>query len=218
MRKLLACLSAFVVAITAAACTAPPKTTSPLSPPAAVKGDGRLAGSWFAPVDEGQGIFYLHIAAEESATRFAVLALGAKGTADETPVIWVRGTAHATVLDGRIYYNLRITDNADEGPGETGPRYIPMQASMGADGTLSLRFMSDRLLGRLMDEGRVRGRRVTGGYSGDKADFIVLDMSPADLAALIREVTPERLFTLGFGPFHRLPDKGPVPEIRDEGK
>jgi hypothetical protein len=217
MRALTFHVTAVLLALVLAACTAPPKSVHPLAPADGTKGDDRLLGAWYATGNDPDEIIVITIDKGEGSAEYAVFALIANGTKTGEPAAWVRGTAHASILDGAPYYNLRITENADDGPGTVAPPYIIMRAQAGSDGALSLQFMSERLVERLGEEGRIPARPVKGGYAGEEAEYMLLDMPPADLAAFIREETPERLFTLGFGPLRRLAPNAEGAEIKDSG-
>ena len=218
MKLLSTLLCLAVLALGLAACESPPKTTSPLSPPAEVPGDARLAGAWYGTENGGSGMVYVLVTADEAATAFEVLGLITEDGPGDNAVAWVAGTAHASRLDGQTYYNLRITQNADDGPEVTEPPYIVMRTHIAAEGSLTLEFMSHRLLDRLIEEKRLPGRLVDGAYDGQKAEFLLIDISSAALATLIRGTTPDKLFTLTYGPLYRLPKTPEKPEIRDRGE
>ena len=217
MRTLITRLAAVLLAFALAACTAPPNSVHPLAPADGTGGDDRLPGAWYGVGDDPDELIVISIGRGEGDAEYAVFALIANGTKTDGPVAWVRGTAHASILDGATYYNLRITENAKHGPDSQAAPYIIMQAQIGADGALSLRFMSERLVERLGEEGRISARAAKGGYGGEETEYMLLDMPPADLVALIRKETPERLFTLSFGPLHRLPPQAGGAEVRDDG-
>ena len=217
MRPLTTCVAAILLALVLAACTAPPKSVHPLAPPDGTTGDDRLLGAWYGVGDDPDELIVISIDKGEGDTAYAVFALIADGTKKDGPVAWVRGTAHASVLDGVPYYNLRITENATDGPDAQALAYLITRAHIGADGALSLQFMSERMVERLGKEGRIPARAVKGDYAGEEAQYMLLDMPSAELAAFIRKETPERLFTLNFGPLNRLPPQAEGLEIRDDG-
>ena len=218
MKPLSTLLCLALLALGLAACESPPKSTSPLSPPAGITGDQRLTGAWYGTGSDGRGMVYVLVTANEGATAFEVLGLIAEESPGEGAAAWVAGEAYASRLDGQTYYNLRITQNADYGPNVSEPGYIVMRTRLAADDTLTLEFMSPRLLKRLIDENRLPGRLIDGAYDGQKAEFLLLEISSATLATLIRNTTPEKLFTLTYGPLYRLPKSPEKPEIREKGE
>ncbi len=62
--------------------------------------------------------------------------------------------------------------------------------------------MDEDIVRNLIKEGR--GRKVAGDYKGEEVPYRVLDISRPELVALIRKVTPEKLFRCKVGPFRRL--------------
>jgi hypothetical protein len=178
-------------------CVAPPESRNALSEPGEVMIDKRLAGTWHANI-EGEGGFYLHM------TRRNVRSLRIVGTwFDDRDVDWIQATAHASEIDGRMYYNVkRVPAKGGDYTAEGEERgFILLRAELTAEDTLFLRSMNGSLLKNLIGSRRVSGRKVS---CDDYCSYLVLDSSRAELLALIQEQTPERLFPVAVGPFRRL--------------
>ncbi len=195
------CFPALVLSL--AACGGPPESRVALSEPGAAAYDARLVGNWYRASEEGG--WHLHIPPRKETALLDVIGIGF-GYDEGDPVRWIRATAHASEIDGRTYYNVkRIADSgADYTAEEEGPGFIILRTEFSQDGTLTLWFMDNDIVKTLIKEGRAKGREVEGNYKGEKVSYWVLQMSRPELIALIREVTPEKLFRREEGPFHRL--------------
>lgn len=203
MRMLRSCLWFLALALSLAACSGPPESRVTLSEPGAAAYDERLVGNWYS-AEKGGG-WYLHIAPRKEAATLEVIGIGF-GYKDDDPVRWIKAIAHASELDGRTYYNVkRIAGTGDDYTAEgERPGFIILRTEFSEDGTLTLCFMDERIIRNLIKEGRAKGRAVKGDDKGEEVPYRVLDISRPELIALIRKVTPEKLFRCDVGPFRRL--------------
>ncbi len=201
MRTLRSCLWFLALALSLAACSGLPESRVALSEPGEAAYDERLPGNWYFAND--RGAVYLHIAPRKEAATLEVIGIRV-GYKDDDPVRWIRAIAHASAIDGKTYYNVRRVAGAGfdyTAEGER-PGFIILRTEFSEDGTLTLWFMDEDIVRNLIKEGR--GRKVAGDYKGEKVPYRVLDMSRPELIALIRKVTPEKLFRCDVGPFRRL--------------
>ncbi len=177
------------------ACAAPPESPVALSEPGETAYDERRVGIWYAP--GGETARYLHIAPVEETAYLHVVGIDTSfGLGDS--VNWLRVRAHASEIDGQTYYNVKRVAGAglDYTPeGET-PGFIIVRADVSEEDTLTLRFMDTGVLKGLLKEGRARGRVVKIKHNSIIVvkEHLILDLSRPELIALIREVTPEKLF------------------------
>ncbi len=184
------------------ACGGPPESPVALSEPGETAYDERLVGIWYAI--KGKEAVYLHISPRKETAYLDVVGILAVFR-ERDPVRWIRATAYASKIVGRIYYNVQRVAGAGvdyTALGES-PGFIVVRADVTGQDALSLRFMSwpgggnlfsDYPLSDFLKKGRVRGREVEGKYKDEKVPYLMLDLSRPELVELIREVTPERLF------------------------
>ena len=191
------------------ACSAPPESRVALSEPGDTAYDQRLVGIWYCADGEKEAT-YLHISPQKETAFLDVVGITAVYN-EADPVRWIRATAHASEIDGQTYYNVKRVAGAGfdyTAPGES-PGFIVVRADITDEDALSLRFMGwpngDPLRDSLK-KGRVRGRKVEGKYMDEKVPYRMLDLSRPELIALIREVTPAKLFNKPIR-FHRLRPK-----------
>ena len=183
------------------ACEAPPESPVALSEPGETAYDERGVGIWYWT--DGKTAWYLHIAPQKETASLDVVAIAAAAKEND-PVRWLKATAHASEIDGETFYNVkRVAGTGFDytAPGES-PGFIIVRADVSEEDTLTLRFMNTGVLRRLVKEGRVRGRKFKGNGHG-WAGYLILDLSRPELIALIREVTPEKLFKNTF-PFRKV--------------
>ena len=178
------------------ACSGPPESRVALSEPGEAAYDERLVGIWYG-IDWKEAI-YLHIAPQKETAYLDVVGISAVFKKGD-PVRWLRARAHASEIDGQTYYNVQRFAGAGfdyTAPGES-PGFIIVRADVSQEDTLILRFMgwpNGDPLGDPVKKGRVRGREVEGKYKDEKVPYRMLDLSRPELIALIREVTPAKLF------------------------
>ncbi len=201
MRMLRSCLCFPALVLSLAACGGPPESRVALSEPGAAAYDARLPGNWYFAND--RGAVYLQIAPRKEAATLEVIGIRV-GYKDDDPVRWIRAIAHASELDGKTYYNVRRVAGAGDDYTAEGERlsFIILRTEFSEDGTLTLCFINNSIIKNFVKEGR--GREAEGNYKGEKVPYQVLQMSRPELIALIREVTPEKLFRREEGSFHRL--------------
>lgn len=221
----LACLA---LGLALSACVAPPESRVGLSEPGETAYDPRLVGLWAlavaGPEGRGQG-YLLDIAAGDDVLDITGIGVGYGGG---EPVRWFGARAHASEIDGRTYYNVQRVAGAGAdwtGPGEE-PGFIIVRLRLAEDGGLFISVLDPQILAGLtaealvgvIEEGRSWGREVEGSYRGDDVGYLFLDLSRPELVALIRKVTPEKLFTGEVGPFLRLgPPAGDDERIERRG-
>ncbi len=175
------------------ACEAPPESPVALSEPGETAYDERLVGIWYAT--DGATALYLHIIAPVKETVFLYVVAISAFAAD---VQWLKAFAYASEIDGQTYYNVkRVAGGAEDytAPGES-PGFFIVRADVTEEDTLTLRFMNTGVLKGLLKEGRARGRVVKIKHKSKIVvkEHLILDLSRPELIALIREVTPAKLF------------------------
>lgn len=177
------------LALAAVSC-GPPRSTNPLSDPAAAKPDARLLGLWTGQVNGSKAT--LHVFAKTGASLDLVLVGddGEKGAA----VLTFDG--FPSVIGGKTYLNLRAkTFHAWAEGFDLSPDYIFARYDLAKDGALSL---------SLMDEATVKKAVAAKKLAGAVAeDDVKLSASTKDLADYVRTAKPDELFT-SFGAFQRV--------------
>ncbi len=183
------------------ACAAPPESPVALSEPGETAYDKRGVGKWYS--NSMDGATYLHIRQQRRPQRgttfLDVVGIGEDWKIWATEdVLWLRATAYASEIDGQTYYNVKRVAGASfdyTAEGET-PGFIIVRADVTEEDTLTLRFMDTGVLLGLLKEGRVRGRVVEfkHHFKFVPEKYLILDLSRPELIALIREVTPAKLF------------------------
>lgn len=201
MRYLITALFATVLL---GACDGPADFRSPLSEPGAAPYDERLIGEWYALDEDEEGIALLVIeAGEEGLLDAAVSYMSVRpGDTGFAGLAWFNRTAYASVIDGQTYYNTRLVEGGliakDVGEPirtEGGPLLPPnpelgywiMRADIGDDGVLVLQVLTETLL-------KARNFPSREIDCGEDCGFTVYDLSPAELADLIRTEPDEDLF------------------------
>jgi hypothetical protein len=201
------------------ACSYPAEFGSPLSEPGATAYDERLLGTWFiVGGDRDEAVAGTLTAAEGEDGLLDVTGVffdskarrgsGRNGQSRgfELETVWIRWAAHASALDGETYFNARILDYGAQSqeaghPTETvrDEHFVPhpdrgywiARAEIGEDGLLRLDLLwEDGLEGQGLPT-----RKVT---CGADCGFEIVDLSPEELASLIRAAEPGSLFTLSF--------------------
>jgi hypothetical protein len=214
MRRLLA-IPALAAALLLAACDAPAEFRSPLSEPGSAPYDQRLIGRWYAidgSGDEPLLLLVIEPGAEgglEGGLSFSHLEAGGDG---EAGFAWFQATAHASVIDGDTYYNAQLVDGGlvektvgadpkiegvDQFSAGVEHGYMILRAEVAADGMLTLRILSEQI----PNERQLAAHEVK---CGDDCAFKLFDLSPEELAALIRSEDRAALFAIEFGPFSRI--------------
>jgi hypothetical protein len=146
----------------------------------------------------------------------SVLGIRSSAPNDDKPVSWVQADAHASEIDGEVYYNLKlravdrdfysISEHEDFAgfrfDQEIEQRFIILRANLSDEDKLFLHFMNPYVLRDLIKKGRISG--LSADCSEGCGSFSVVDASRDELVGLIRELGSERLFiATGLGPFHR---------------
>jgi hypothetical protein len=209
-----------VAVLLLSACVGVPQSQSALSAPGEAAYDPRLSGVWFGVLG-GSGtetvVAQLEVAPREDGLVSVVGLWSEAGASPDREADWVRwlgAVAHASELDGRTYYNLRLVSGnlnilRDIAPEESGepPSYVIVQAEVDADDRLYLRVMSPKAVGRMVENDSVRGRVVN---CGDYCGYHRLELSREELIAMFRQAARDELFTSALGPFHRVGPGTPV--------
>jgi len=195
-----------LIGATFAACGGPPESRVALSEPGEAAYDERLPGVW--AWSTAQGAVYLHIAPCEDSAALDVVAIivDPESWGEEEPVRWLRASAHASEIDGETIYNVRRVAGAAgdyTAPGES-PGFILLGVALSDEDELVLRFMDMDVLEEMIDAGQARGRELYGRYRDEDVPYLMLDLDRAELVALIREVTPAKLFANDSERFRRL--------------
>ena len=120
---------------------------------------------------------------------------------------WLTLTAHASVVDGGLYYNVQRTAGAgdDYGVPDAPPGYIVTRANLVDDDTLEICFLDESRLNALIENGALEGREVEGDYDGEDVPYLLIEAPRDRLVALIRETPPDDLFDCVPDPLRRLP-------------
>ena len=217
-------LVALVGAAMFSACSGPAELSEPLSEPGSAPYDPRLVGMWLEVAGEG-GVDVLIIRAHENGFLLADYVIaGAGGDDDEAGAgfLWVRRAAFATAIDGETYYNSRQVDTVAVSKviGET-PKlqsfdgdmrswvqphrdrgYWIFRPTIDEDDRMTLSYLAERDLEKHEYSGREIG-------CGDDCSFTLFDLSPEELAQLIRSADPDTLFTESFGTYTRITAESP---------
>jgi hypothetical protein len=180
-----------------ASCTAPPESTGPLSAPGGTNYEVSLLGDWFGVWNasgEEHAFWQMHIRAGDTPDVLRILAISV--APEEPSVSWVQAEAHASELDGAIYYNvkrLKHSEDSDYSGEDTEPAFIIVKLEYTKDGGLALHTMDLALLHRIIEDEQIDARTID--CDNDQyCDYYLLDLSHDKLAAFIREKTPRRLF------------------------
>jgi len=200
MRFGLACLATLALG----ACGGPVESRVALSEPGSAAFDRRILGRWYAT--DNEFTWHLDIEAREDGAVLDIVGAGL-GYSKGQSVRWLTLTAHASVVDGGLYYNVRRTAGAgdDYGAPGTPPGYIVMRANLVDDEQLEICFLDESWLNALIENGALEGREVEGDYDGEEVPYLLIEAPRDRLVALIRETPPGDLFDCVPDPLRRLP-------------
>lgn len=212
-------LPMLLASVLLAACTGPAEFRLPISEPGAAAYDEALVGSWYAFSKEHDGVVMLRIAADAEGRLVAAAGLIElkPGTDGRAAFQWLNREAYPSEIDGVTYFNTRPI-----APGAAGFRqksrqapeiesvlggaergYWIMRAEIDADDRLTLEVLSEKVPNRL----DLPGREMS---CGEDCTYEILDLSSAELIALIRSNPPEDLFSIRIGPLARVGAGAPV--------
>ena len=200
MRFGLACLATLALG----ACGGPVESRVALSEPGSAAFDRRILGRWYAT--DNEFTWHLDIDAREDGAVLDIVGAGL-GYSKGRSVRWLTLTAHASVVDGGLYYNVRRTAGAgdDYGAPGTPPGYIVMRANLVDDEQLEICFLDESWLNALIENGALEGREVEGDYDGEDVPYLLIEAPRDRLVALIRDTPPDDLFDCVPDPLRRLP-------------
>ena len=200
MRFGLACLAALALG----ACGGPVESRVALSEPGSAAFDPRILGRWYAT--DNEFTWHLDIEAREDGAVLDIVSAGL-GYSKRRSVRWLTLTAHASVVDGGLYYNVQRTAGAgdDYGVPDTPPGYIVTRANLVDDDSLEICFLDESWLNALIENGALEGREVEGDYHGEDVPYLLIEAPRDRLVALIRETPPDDLFDCVPDPLRRLP-------------
>jgi hypothetical protein len=186
-----------------ASCAGPPEFTATLSDPGEVTYDRRLIGTWYAErlgEENVNDILLLEPGREdhEIVGTYIIVSLGENPA--EQNVLWHRAVAYPSQFEGKIYFNIRrqagIGSDYTE-PGGT-PGNIISRAEITEDGHLAWWLWGDDKLGKLAEEGRLKGHRVEQPDKSQseyqKAEYLWIDVTRDELRALLRDIPDEEFF------------------------
>lgn len=201
MRRLALALAALLLA----ACDGPAEFNAPLGPPGSAPYDERLIGQWYSldPGDKAIATLIIEPGAEEGYLdgAFGMMAVTG-GTEGEANFLWLTRSAYASVLDGQTYYNTLLIDGGavKKRPGDDleteGDDYYAAdvehgywiaRAEVGPDEVLTLEFLSE-------NAPKSAGHTARDAECSGDCDVRIFDLTPEQLADLIRTVPPEDLF------------------------
>ena len=182
-RKLLLALSLAVVSC------GPPRSTNPLSDPAAAKPDARLVGLWTGQVNGSKAT--LHVFAKTGAAMDLVLV----GDDGEKGAVVLTFDGFPSVIGGKTYLNLRVKNFHAWADGfDLSPDYVFARYDLAKDGTLSLTVMDETTVRKA-----VAAKKLAGTVTEDD---VKVSASTRDLAEYVRTAKPDELFT-SFATFQR---------------
>jgi len=249
MTRLLA-IPLLAAALALAACSHPTYFRQPLTPPGEAAYDQRLIGNWIAQSEE-DAVYLLSIMPVEGAETGGSLAISAAITGlnpdnEHAAVLgWFNRIAHASVIDGQTYYNIRatrpgsafvrLTEAGSEtlGPEETGwfdtpphadREYWIAKAEISGDGLLHLGFMEveswlddDEIGDDVARDLEIPGQGASywSESCGEYCRYARADLGPAILADILRRHPADAVFALRVGPFAKL--EGTVPKFETSG-
>ena len=171
IRRTCGCLVSLAFLISA--CDEPLHSLHPLSEPGQAPYDERLLGMWYErnpdvplslyiwPAEAPQTLGIIGIAVEEDTGEFGMSWL------------WIRATAHATQIDGSVYYNVKVIDGLADWQW---PGYVFLQAELSVDGELTFSYMNESVLSRLGWEGRPLPSEVEPGDADAVADIRPMEL------------------------------------------
>ena len=196
------CFAAFALALSA--CGGPVESRVALSEPGSAVYDSRILGDWYAT--EKDFTWHLSIEAREDSAVLDIVGTGL-GYPDGRPVRWLTLAAHASIVDGQLYYNVQRTAGVgdDYGASDMPPGFIITRANLVDDEQLEICFLDESRLNALIENGALEGRDVEGEYGGEEVPYVLIEASRERLVALIRGTPPGDLFDCAPDPFLRLP-------------
>lgn len=220
-------LALSLAALVLSACTGMPQSRAALSEPGEVPYDGRLVGYWqtFVAGEKDEVLAWRLMIApggdgtlDIASVMVANFHNGIGNVSEENPPVeWLAATAHAAEIDGRTYYNLKSHTGvggrndsfkflyrggeSQEGTEREDAGFVFLRAEVTAEDKLVLYFMNPYPVRNLIKKEQVPGRILN---CGGWCQYPLLTVPRPELIALVRELTPEKLFPLGFGPFHRI--------------
>lgn len=190
----------------------PAESVTALSEPCQAAYDQRLIGAWHLAESDG---FLLQIFPGRDPCGLDVIGFWFV----EPTVRWLRATAYASAIGGRVYYNVQRVSGAglDFTAADAKPGFIIARAIIAEDGELLLYLLGldtergfldfadpDKghyVFDKLIEIGRLRGRQVAA--QGLDSPYYILDATPNELASLFRD-TPEELLFQKIGPLRRI--------------
>ena len=192
------------LALALGACGGPVESRVALSEPGSAAFDPRILGDWYAT--ENDFTWHLGIEARADSAVLDIVGTGL-GYSDGRPVRWLTLAAHATVIDGGLYYNVQRTAGIgdDYGRSDTPPGFIIARASLVDDERLEICFLDESRLNALIENGALEGREIEGVYGVEDVPYLLIDAPRERLVALIRETSPGDLFDCAPDPLRRLP-------------
>jgi hypothetical protein len=180
-----------LAALGLAACGMPPEFSHPLGQPLGSQSDHkRLAGVWVAfhnGKKDGAMIIYLR---SDGKGGLLVNLITAGTGSEKRKVFWWRGTAFASRIDGELYVNFRrIKGKGDDytAPGLT-PGYSVVKVDFETKDLVRVWLMNNFRVRDLIEQGRLKGRKVMGQFAGMNIPYSRVSNGPGDLRRLLLEV------------------------------
>jgi hypothetical protein len=190
--------AALALAVALAACGGHVELDSPLSA-VGHPYDPRLVGDWYAagevpPASQDEDkIFLLRIRPSETPAVLSARYVEVETKNSVKSLFEIPMSAHASELDGRVYYNVRVLPSGADATSEP-LGYMLVYPEFNHDGSMSILFLANPTLKRLVEEGWIA---AGGGKKSDgaaKRQNLRLSLSSAELADLIRRTPHEDLF------------------------
>jgi len=205
-------------------CEWPAIFPGPISEPGATEIDKRFVGSWYAllgeegPSPEGL-IFYLNIGLSEDSLLNAVffikpaqpvfLESDKRSSEIEEDWMWLTATAWPSIIDGAVYYNVRLRDYGPDDfiskcPATSSDCYFVARVSFPDKDRLVLHTIGGPTVRTLIKKGKVPGEEL-----GKIVMEYYLDISGTEIVSLLRDYPGDELFQNPGNPeipvvFHRL--------------
>ena len=204
-----AILASLLLALSLVGCATPPEVGTALSEPDPALIDARLSGRWYflGPAEYARGdLSILEITPRTDGGGFDVVGLSIWIGGTQL-VQWLKATAYASELDGKIYYNVkRVPGVGDDYTAGNTESFLILKPVIASDASLFfLRSMNPELLEKMVEDGKVSGRKVEQlGKARHGVEYLVYDFSRADLVRLVRETPQGELLPIIIGPFYRM--------------
>ncbi len=132
-------VAALAACMMLAACTAPTESDVALGEVGGAPHDLDIIGKWYGG-DEHSGAL-IHVRESDDRKSLTVLAL-VHETGKDRAVEWMSAEAHASVIDGEKYYNVKRKSGYEYAAAGTGPGFMIWRADIANKNVLTLCYMA----------------------------------------------------------------------------